>query len=161
VDVEARATAALELAANVHPGQTVTVRQHGVEKSGTVRTVVPVGDDRSRQFEVRVSTGAGQWLVGAPVEVSLPASAARTAVTVPRDALVIRQNHSYVLRVTRANTVEQLDVTPGPGTEDAVEVRGPLSAGDRLVVRGAERLAAGQAVRVIDAGRHAAQPHPG
>ena len=52
-------------------------------------------------------------LVGTPVEVSLPSTAARTAVTVPRDALVIRQNHSYVLRVTRANTVEQLDVMPG------------------------------------------------
>src|SRR5580704_12831785 len=45
-DVEARATAALDLAANVRPGQSVTLRDHGVEKSGTVRTVVPVGDDR-------------------------------------------------------------------------------------------------------------------
>jgi multidrug efflux pump subunit AcrA (membrane-fusion protein) len=68
---------------------------------------------------------------------------------VPRDALVIRQNHSYVLRVTRANTVEQLDVIPGLGMADSVEVRGPLAPGDKLVVRGAERLAAGQAVKVI------------
>ena len=36
----------------------------------------------------------------------------------PRDALVIRQNRSYVLRVTRSNTVEQLDVTPGVGMAD-------------------------------------------
>jgi RND family efflux transporter MFP subunit len=160
-DIEARATAALELAANVHPGQAVTVRDHGIEKTGSVRTVVPVGDDRSRQFEVRVTLANPQWLVGTPVEVSLPASVAHNAVTVPRDALVIRQNRSYVLRVTLANTVEELDVTPGPGSEDAVEVRGPLAAGDRLVVRGAERLAAGQAVRVIYPVRHAAQPHPG
>jgi len=160
-DIEARATAALELAANVHPGQRVSVRDHGVESSGRVRTVVPVGDDRSRQFEVRVTLPDPQWLVGTPVEVSLPAGAARTAVTVPRDALVIRQNHSYVLRVTRSNTVEELDVTPGAGTEDRVEVRGPLAPGDRLVVRGGERLAAGQAVRVIDTERHAPQAHPG
>jgi RND family efflux transporter MFP subunit len=148
-DVEARATAALELAANVRPGQSVTLRDHGVEKSGTVRTVVPVGDDRSRQFEVRVTLRSAEWLVGTPIEVNLPATAVRNAVTVPRDALVIRQNRSYVLRVTRANTVEQLDVTPGVGMADAVEVSGALSPGDRLVVRGAERLAAGQAVRVI------------
>jgi RND family efflux transporter MFP subunit len=161
-DVEARATAALDLAAHVHPGQTVTVRDHGVQKSGRVRTVVPVGDDRSRQFEVRVTLGSPEWLVGAPVEVSLPSSVERAAVTVPRDALVIRQNHSYVLRVTRANTVEELDVTPGAGIADAVEVSGPLSPGDRLVVRGGERLAAGQAVRVIDPAHHAAtQTHPG
>jgi len=161
-DIEARATAALGLAANVHPGQTVTVRDHGIEKVGKVRTVVPVGDDRSRQFEVRVALASPEWLVGTPVEVSLPSSIQRTAVTVPRDALVIRQNHSYVLRVTRANTVEELDVTPGAGVEDSVEVRGNLSPGDRLVIRGGERLAAGQAVRVIDsAHRTATQMHPG
>jgi multidrug efflux pump subunit AcrA (membrane-fusion protein) len=91
--------------------------------------------------------------------VSLPATATRTAVTVPRDALVIRQNHSYVLRVTRSNTVEELDVTPGAGMADSVEVSGPLAPGDRLVVRGGERLAAGQAVRVIDA-RHCGTPTP-
>ena len=159
LDIEARATAALELAANVHPGQAVAVREHGVEKSGRVRTVVPVGDERSRQFEVRVTLASPEWLVGTPVEVSLPSTSARSAVTVPRDALVIRQNHSYVLRVTRANTVEQLDVTPGAGMADSVEVRGPLAPGDRLVVRGGERLATGQAVRVIDP--HRAPSHPG
>ena len=157
-DTEARATAALDLAANVHPGQAVTVRDHGVERTGRVRTVVPVGDDRSRQFEVRVALVNPEWLVGTPVEVSLPTSAERTAVTVPRDALVIRQNHSYVLRVTRTNTVEELDVVPGAAMADAIEVQGPLAPGDRLVVRGAERLAAGQAVRVIHLGPHAANP---
>jgi len=89
-------------------------------------------------------------------------TAVRTAVTVPRDAIVIRQNHSYVLRVTRANTVEELDVTPGAGIADVVEVRGPLAAGDRLVIRGGERLATGQAVRVVDPADHATgQLHPG
>ena len=82
-------------------------------------------------------------------------------LTVPRDALVIRQNRSYVLRVTRADTVEQLDVTPGVGMEDAVEVSGPLSPGDRLVIRGGERLTAGQAVRVINPRQRAVQLHPG
>jgi len=110
---------------------------------------------------VRVTLASPEWLVGTPIEVSLPTTAARTAVTVPRDALMIRQNHSYVLRVTRANTVEQLDVTPGAGMADAVEVSGPLSPGDRLVVRGGERLAAGQVVRVVSSATHAAQAHPG
>jgi RND family efflux transporter MFP subunit len=160
-DTEARATAALELAANVHAGQGVTIRDHGVEKTGTVRTVVPVGDDRSRQFEVRIALKSAEWLVGTPVEVNLPMSSERTAVTVPRDALVIRENHSYVLRVTRANTVEQLDVTPGEGIADAVEVRGALAPGDRLVVRGGERLAAGQAVRVIATTPRTVAAHPG
>jgi multidrug efflux pump subunit AcrA (membrane-fusion protein) len=61
--------------------------------------------------------------------------------------------------VTRAGTVEELDVVPGIGAADSVEVRGPLSPGDRLVVRGAERLADGQAVKVINA--PARGPNPG
>jgi RND family efflux transporter MFP subunit len=158
-DIEARATAALWLAANIRPGQVVSLRDHGQERRGRIRTIVPVGDDRSRQFEVRVVFDSSDWLVGTPVEVSLPAAAERTAITIPRDALVIRQNHSYVLRVSHTNTVEELDVTPGIALTDVVEVSGPLAPGDRLVTRGAERLSAGQAVKVI---AHESQtPHSG
>jgi len=57
--------------------------------------------------------------------------------------------------------VEQLDVTPGVGMADAIEVSGPLSPGDRLVIRGAERLAAGQAVKVIATQTHWHSPNPG
>jgi RND family efflux transporter MFP subunit len=158
-DIEARATAALGLAANIRPGQIVSIRDHGPEHPARIRTIVPVGDDRSRQFEVRVVFENADWLVGTPVEVSLPSATERTAITIPRDALVIRQNHSYVLRVSHANTVEELDVTPGIALADVVEVSGPLSPGDRLVTRGAERLSAGQAVKVI---AHEPQaPHSG
>jgi RND family efflux transporter MFP subunit len=158
-DVEARATAALGLAANIRPGQIVSIRDHGPEYPARIRTIVPVGDDRSRQFEVRVVFENTDWLVGTPVEVSLPSATERIAITIPRDALVIRQNHSYVLRVSHTNTVEELDVTTGIALADVVEVSGPLSPGDRLVTRGAERLSAGQAVKVI---AHEPQaPHSG
>ncbi|MBS0418808.1 MAG: efflux RND transporter periplasmic adaptor subunit [Proteobacteria bacterium] len=156
-DIEARATAALGLAANIRTGQTVSIRDHDQERPGRIRAIVPVGDDRSRQFEIRVVFQDPDWLVGTSVEVSLPSAAERTALTIPRDALVIRENHSYVLRVSHANTVEELDVTPGIALADVVEVRGPVSPGDQLVVRGAERLAPGQTVKII---AHAAQtPH--
>lgn len=158
-DIEARATAALGLAANIRLGQMVSIRDHAQQRPGRIRAIVPVGDDRSRQFEVRVVFEDPDWLVGTSVEVSLPSATERTALTIPRDALVIRENHSYVLRVSHANTVEELDVTPGIALADVVEVRGPVSAGDQLVIRGAERLSAGQTVRVI--GREQRAPHSG
>jgi len=148
-DIEARATAALGLAANIQLGQTVSIRDHGRQRPGRIRAIVPVGDDRSRQFEVRVVFEVPDWLVGTSVEVSLPSATERTALTIPRDALVIRENHSYVLRVSHTNTVEELDVTPGIALADVVEVSGPVSPGDQLVIRGAERLSAGQTVKVI------------
>jgi len=158
-DIEARATAALGLAANIRLGQVVSIRDHGRERPGHIRAIVPVGDDRSRQFEVRVVFEDPDWLVGTSVEVSMPSATERTALTIPRDALVIRQNHSYVLRVSHANTVEELDVTPGIALADVVEVSGPIAAGDQLVIRGAERLSAGQAVKVI--GREPQARHSG
>jgi RND family efflux transporter MFP subunit len=160
-EIEARATASLDLAANIRPGQTIMVRERETERAGKVRTVVPVGDDRSRQFEVRIAFDKADWLVGTPVEVNLPTAAERKAVTVPRDALLIRANKSYVLRVTRKGTVEQLDVTPGVAIADLVEVRGALSPGDRLVIRGGERLSDGQAVRIVTEEARVAVPKPG
>ncbi len=152
-DVEARATAALAFAGNVRPGQSAALRVGTEERRGTVRAVVPVGDDRSRQFEIRVALVNARWPVGTAVEVSLPTGADRTAVVVPRDAIVIRQKSSYVMRVTRDGTVERREVESGSAIEDLVEIRNGVSAGDRLVVRGAERLAPGQAVTITN-------PHP-
>jgi RND family efflux transporter MFP subunit len=149
-DVEARATAALAFAGNIKPGQIASLRVGGEEQRGTVRAVVPVGDDRSRQFEIRLALAKTHWPVGTAVEVSVPTGADRAAVVVPRDAIVIRQTHSYVMRVTQNGTVERCEVESGSAVEDLVEIRSGVSAGDRLVVRGAERLEPGQAITITD-----------
>jgi RND family efflux transporter MFP subunit len=149
-DVEARATAALAFAGNVKPGQVASLRVSGEERRGKVRAIIPVGDDRSRQFEIRISVAKAAWPVGTAVEVSVPTGADRTAVVVPRDAIVIRQSHSYVMRVAHNGTVERREVESGSAVEDLVEIRNGVSAGDRLVIRGAERLEPGQAITITD-----------
>jgi RND family efflux transporter MFP subunit len=149
-DLEARATAALAFAGNVKSGQQATLRVGGEERRATVRAIVPVGDDRSRQFEVRLALARSRWPVGTAIEVSLPTGAERSAVVVPRDAIVIRQAHSYVMRVTREGTVERREVEAGSAVDDDVEVKSGVASGDRLVVRGAERLEPGQSITVTD-----------
>lgn len=156
-EIEARATAALAYAGNVKAGQVLTVRMGGEERHGTVRAIVPVGDDRSRQFELRVVLPGPSWLVGTAVDVSVPTGEARTAVTIPRDALVIRQNRSYVMRVTPGNTVEERSVEPGNASAGTVEIRTGVLAGDRLVVRGAEGLVDGQPVAIVAPAAQTAQ----
>lgn len=147
-NVEARATAALAFAGNIRAGQTATIRVGSEERRAMVRAVVPVGDDRSRQFELRLALAKAPWPVGTAVEVSVPTGADREAVVVPRDAIVIRQSRSYVMRVAQNGTVERLEVESGIAVEDLVEIRSGVAAGDRLVVRGSERLEPGQAVMV-------------
>lgn len=150
--LEARVQAPLALATKLVAGQEVTLRLHGATQPVSVRAVVPVGDERSRQFELRVKLPEGVALVGTAIEVALPESDGASALTVPRDALVLRESQTYVIRVKADNTAERVDVKPGAARDTLVEVTGALAAGDRVVVRGAERLNPGQAVRVVEQG---------
>jgi len=151
--VEARVQAPLAMAGKIRQGMQVNVRAGDTEKPAIVRAVVPVGDERARQFELRVSLDPAQALVGSAVEVALPEAGNSVAgLTVPRDAIVLRQDRTYVIRVSSDNKAEQVAVTPGATSGDLVEVRGALNVGDKLVVRGAERLNAGQLVAVRSPG---------
>ncbi|MBL8298352.1 MAG: efflux RND transporter periplasmic adaptor subunit [Rhodanobacteraceae bacterium] len=149
--LEARVQAPLALAPQVKAGQEIQVRLRGAEQPATVRAVVPVGDERSRQFELRVALPEDFALVGTAIEVALPeATGAATALTIPRDALVLREAHTYVMRVKEDNTAERVEVRAGAARDTFVEVTGELSPGDKIVVRGAERLSPGQSVRVVE-----------
>ena len=150
--IEARVQAPLAMADKIRAGMEVKVKSAGAESTATVRTVVPVGDERARQFELRVGLDPALALVGSAIEVSLPEDGGTEALTVPRDALVQRENQTYVVRVSRQNLAERIPVTANNPAGDRIEVRGALAAGDRLVVRGAERLSAGQAVTIADGG---------
>lgn len=150
--IEARVQAPLAMADRIRPGMEVQVKSAGKESGAKVRAVVPVGDERARQFELRVGLDPALALVGSAVEVALPETGGDESLTVPRDALVQRQNQTYVMRVSARNTAEQIPVSASTAAGDKVEVRGALAAGDRLVVRGAERLSPGQSVKVANNG---------
>ncbi len=154
---EVRAQAPLAVAAHLERGMTVAIKDEARQMMSPVRAVIPVGDERSRTFEARVElpavAGATPWVVGTAVRVALPESGTRRAVSVPRDALILRQGGVYVLRVAAGGTVERVDVETGIGDGSRIEVRGvrpssAIAAGDRVVVRGGERLRPGQAVTV-------------
>ena len=147
--LEARVLAPLTLAPQVSAGQTIDVRIHGVSQRARVRTIVPIGDERSRQFELRVSLPEGYALVGSAMEIALPEAAAASAIAVPRDALLVRESETYVMRVRNDGTAERVGVKAGVARESLVEiVASTLAVGDRIIVRGAERLTDGQSVHV-------------
>ena len=150
--IEARVQAPLALADKVSAGQEVPIKTLTRQAKGKVRAVVPVGDERARQFELRVGLDAALALVGSAIEVSLPEDRGEEVLTVPRDALVQRANQTYVMRVSEQNTAEQVPVSATTAAGDKIQVQGALNAGDRLVIRGAERLAPGQSVKIADNG---------
>ncbi len=143
--------APIALTAFVKPEQSVAVHYAGIERSHPVRAVVPVGDAVSRVVEIRLHASDSDWLVGTPVQVSLPNGSAATSVAVPRDALVERGGAAFVYKVTEDGAAEQVtaDITSTVGMW--VAIADGIVAGDRVIVRGAERLSPGQPVEIIDA----------
>lgn len=148
---EIRAQAPLGVASFIREGLEVSVKHEGRQSLSPVTRVIPVGDERSRMFEVRIAADDPAWLIGSPVRVALPNSNPRELVAIPRDALVLRGSEMFVLRVTADNTVEKISVDTGIGLGKLIEVIGDVFDGDRIVTRGAERLQPGQLV-VISGG---------
>jgi RND family efflux transporter MFP subunit len=133
----------------IDPGLSVAVRNGTTLREHEVRAVVPVGDAVSRMVEIRLRAAEGDWLVGTPVTVSLPSDTPVTTVAVPRDALVERGGQAFVFKVTDEGTAEQITANVLAMVGLWVGVASGIEAGDRVIVRGAERLAPGQGVEVM------------
>jgi RND family efflux transporter MFP subunit len=146
-DLEVVARAPMTTADTVSAGADAQIIDGDRKAAGKVRAVIPVGDERSRMVELRIAL-KDPWRVGAPVRVEIAPRNLRKVVTVPRDAVILRQGASYVMRVRADNTAERVAVNIGPGHENHVQIDGILRAGDRVIIRGAERLEPGQSVTV-------------
>ena len=147
-ELEVVARAPLISADSVVAGAKVRLVDGDRKTAGTVRAVIPVGDDRSRMVELRIALADRSLRVGAPVRVEIAPQNPRAVVTVPRDAVILRQGASYVMRVRSDNTAERVAVNLGPGRDNQVQIDGTLRAGDRVIIRGGERLEPGQSVKV-------------
>jgi len=147
---EIRAQAPLSVAGWIREGMQVSVEHEQLESLSPVSSVIPVGDERSRMFEIRIVADDPAWVIGSPVRVALPNSKPRELVAIPRDGLVLRGSSIFVMRVNKNNTVERIAVETGIGLGGFVEVIGNVDQGDLIVTRGGERLEAGQAVIITD-----------
>jgi RND family efflux transporter MFP subunit len=139
----------IETSAYLHEGVDLTVEIEGKRATARVRAIVPVGDVASRTIEVRLTIPAGTGFVGDAAKVFIPSAAVREVVAVPRDALVLREDNTYVFKVNGKGVAERVAVETGAEDGAFVEVKGPVSPGERVIVRGAERLEAGQKVKPV------------
>ena len=146
--LEVRARAPVNLAARLAPGQRVALKHDDGEVREPIRAVVPVGDESSRQFELRIDLAQARWPIGSALQVGLPSADARDVVAVPRDALILRADETFVMRIGTDDVAQRVPVQTGDTQGELVEVSGGIALGDRLVVRGGERLQPGQRVQV-------------
>lgn len=136
----------------INEGSLLTLQVEQGEKiniAGTVRVIVPVGDEQSRLMDLRVNFSGSNWRIGQPVRVALPTSQVKEVLAVPRDALVLRRSGASVYSVNGDNKAVNIPVEVGIASGDFVEVSGKLNPGDKVVIRGSERLRPGQEVKII------------
>ena len=147
--LEVSAQAPIESAQFLREGMPLVALIENKPITAPVRAIVPVGDQLSRTVEIRLALSSGSALVGDSAKVMIPSAAPRNVVAVPRDALLLREDATYLFRLDRKNTAVRIAVETGSVDGDLVEVRGPLVPGQRVIVRGAEHLQAGQKVRPV------------
>ena len=67
----------------------------------------------------------------------------------PRDALIIRADGLFVVKVDGDQRAERVSVKAGVADGDWIAVDGKLKAGDQVIVRGAELLRGNEPVQVV------------
>ncbi|MDH3491037.1 MAG: efflux RND transporter periplasmic adaptor subunit [Gammaproteobacteria bacterium] len=144
--LEVVARAPLNTVNFINDGAVLRLHNDFRQDQGTVRTIVPFGNPQSHMFEVRLDVDPDIWTVGESVRLSMPTSGVKEVLTVPRDALVLRREGASVFKVNPDMSVEQVNVITGLGDGSKVEVIGNLSPGERVIIRGAERLNTGMQV---------------
>jgi multidrug efflux pump subunit AcrA (membrane-fusion protein) len=138
----------------VRPGQPVRVTANaGSNKfvTGRVREIDPLIDPQSRQATVKVDLPAIQGVRPGMFLRGAIATAAGQGLAIPAPAVQPQTDGSaQVYRLRADDTVEAVTVQIGaPLPNDRVEVRSGLTAGDRVVVKGAAYIRAGDQVAVV------------
>jgi len=133
----------------VDPGDAVEIAAGGQTFHAPLRSKVSVGGENLHVFELRLDIQQ-PLPVGQSVRVTIPTAAVSEVLAVPRDALVLRTTGATVFVVNEDDTARQVNVTTGNGQGDWIEIAGSVLPGERVVIRGNERLQTGQSVSVSE-----------
>lgn len=116
-----------------------------------VRSKVSLGNEQIHVFEIRLDVSGELYANGQTVRVSVPIATQAEVIAVPRDALVLRSDGISVFVLEQDMTVRQVNVRAGVGDAYLVGIEGDVMPGDRVIIRGNERLRPGQNVELLGA----------
>jgi len=140
----------------IKPGARVRVKgANGSEVLGKVRTVAPTVDAQTRTTLVYVDLPPA-LSANAPLKAGMFAGGefelgASNALTVPQQAIAVRDGFSYVFRLNPDSRVSQVKISTGRRLGERIEVVGGLAPDAQIVVNGAGFLNDGDLVRNVPA----------
>ena len=139
--------------ANIKAGANVNVTAaSGAKVQGKVRMLAPTVDAVSRNALVFVDLPFHADIKAGMFATGEFEGAASAALTLPQQALVLRDGFTYAMRLEANNKVSQVKLQTGRRAGDAVEVLQGAKANEQFVASGAAFLADGDVVKVIAAG---------
>ena len=147
----------------IRPGVKAVVKAaNGSSVTGTVRTVAPTVDAQSRVALVYVDLPPA-LAANAPLKAGMFASGqfvlgASQALTLPQQAIAVRDGFSYVFRLNPDNRVSQVKVNTGRRLGERVEVVDGIGPDALVVTSGAGFLNDGDLVKNVPAPAAAAAP---
>ncbi len=126
---------------------------NGSVLTGKVRMIAPTVDPQTRSALVYVDLPAGA-AGNAPFKAGMYASGAfelgtSGALTVPQQAIAVRDGFSYVFRLNPDQRVSQIKVQPGRRLTDRIEIVSGITADTTIVVSGAGFLNDGDLVKNV------------
>ncbi len=155
-NLEVRVDLPIKYLAFTKPGTLVKISLLDHERNLTTMdakasTIIPAADQLSQTFEmrIRIPEAANKTIsTGQLIDVEVPIQSQRMRLAVHRDALLLRGDGTYIVKIDENNIAHKLKVEVGSGKNDWVMISGDIKAGDRVAVRGAERLNQGQQVLI-------------
>ncbi len=143
-------------------GAVLVTAANGVQVTGKVRMVAPTVDLQKRTALVYVDLPPSPS-AAAPIKAGMFARGefelgASSALTVPQQAVVLRDGFTYVFRLNADGRVSQVKVRTGRRLGERVEVLEGIGAQDVLVASGAGFLNEGDVVKVAPAAGQASAP---
>ena len=113
-----------------------------------VRAVTRRAEPEARTFAtyIPIQKADPRIAVGMLTTVRFFVGKGKTALFVPKDAIVRQGNRTIVYLIQKDNTVRPVTVHTGPADGLWIAVNGPLKPGDRVITRGNERLRPGMTV---------------
>jgi membrane fusion protein (multidrug efflux system) len=115
-----------------------------------VSFIAPTVDPGTRTLRVKAEIDNAEGLLrpGLFARINLGTDQRKSVLMVPEEALVQREGSAWLFLIDEGDRVRRVPVETGHQSKGRIEVRGAISAGDRVVRRGHGGLADGMVVVV-------------
>jgi RND family efflux transporter MFP subunit len=158
--LEIRVLVPLSFASTINDSTILLIKKQienakGIEKSVEQRLkitqLIPFADSHSQQVELRatiLSENFSSMIPGQLVNAKLLTKHQKPMLAVHQDALLLRQDGTYIVVIDAYNQVRRIKVETGRSQGEKVIVSGAIKYEELVVIRGAENLKNGERVTI-------------